>query len=55
MSLALALRRLLERKKIKRDPFKAVAAVSVGVVRGVPLLDLDYEEDGGPTSISTSS
>lgn len=46
VALALAIRRLQETKRIKRDPLRhAVAAVSVGVVRGVPLLDLDYEED----------
>jgi ribonuclease PH len=46
VALALAAQNLTERKKLKRNPFKgAVAAVSVGVVRGVPLLDLDYEED----------
>ncbi|MDP9369287.1 MAG: ribonuclease PH, partial [Chloroflexota bacterium] len=46
VALALACRRLLSEKKIKRDPLRAaVAAVSVGVVRGVPLLDLDYSED----------
>lgn len=46
VALALAIRRLLETKRLKRDPIRnAVAAVSVGVVRGVPLLDLDYDED----------
>ncbi|MEZ4531791.1 MAG: hypothetical protein R2855_12315 [Thermomicrobiales bacterium] len=31
---------------MSRDPLKAaVAAVSVGVVRGTPLLDIDYAED----------
>ncbi|MBN8727773.1 MAG: ribonuclease PH [Xanthomonadales bacterium] len=34
------------RKLIKRDPvFGAVAAVSVGIWQGVPVLDLDYAED----------
>ena len=33
---------------ITRDPLRElVAAVSVGVVGGVPVLDLDYEEDSG--------
>ena len=33
---------------LKRDPvFGAVAAVSVGIYRGVPVLDLDYAEDSG--------
>jgi ribonuclease PH len=46
VALALALRRLRDEKRIKRDPLRAaVAAVSVGVVRGQPLLDLDYAED----------
>jgi ribonuclease PH len=46
VALALACENLLERKRIKRIPLKgAVAAVSVGVVRGTSLLDLDYEED----------
>ncbi|HUD24867.1 MAG TPA: ribonuclease PH [Burkholderiaceae bacterium] len=34
------------RSMLAADPVReAVAAVSVGIVRGVPLLDLDYEED----------
>jgi len=34
------------RSMLAGDPVReAVAAVSVGIVRGVPLLDLDYEED----------
>ena len=34
------------RREITRDPvFGAVAAVSVGVYQGVPVLDLDYAED----------
>ncbi len=37
---------LLKRREITRSPiFGAVAAVSVGVYRGVPVLDLDYAED----------
>jgi ribonuclease PH len=37
---------LKEKRLIKRDPLiGAVAAVSVGVYRGVPVLDLDYAED----------
>jgi ribonuclease PH len=48
VALALALQRLQEQKRIKKSPLKsAVAAVSVGIVRGFPLLDLDYSEDGG--------
>ncbi|HET9835634.1 MAG TPA: ribonuclease PH, partial [Rhodanobacteraceae bacterium] len=37
---------LLSRKLITRNPlFGAVAAVSVGIYRGAPVLDLDYAED----------
>jgi ribonuclease PH len=37
---------LLKRNAIKRDPIMgAIAAVSVGVYKGVPVLDLDYAED----------
>ncbi|KAB7624487.1 ribonuclease PH [Alkalilimnicola sp. S0819] len=46
VALADALRGLLKRKKIKRNPlFGQVAAVSVGLYRGEPVLDLDYLED----------
>ncbi|AJF05985.1 ribonuclease PH [Geoalkalibacter subterraneus] len=41
-----ALSGLLEKGLIERMPIiESVAAVSVGVVVGVPLLDLDYQED----------
>jgi ribonuclease PH len=41
-----AVRWLQGRNLIKRDPvFGAVAAVSVGIYQGVPVLDLDYAED----------
>jgi ribonuclease PH len=46
VALADAMRWMLARGSIKRDPIVgAVAAVSVGVYRGVPVLDLDYAED----------
>ncbi|MBU8976850.1 MULTISPECIES: ribonuclease PH [unclassified Lysobacter] len=46
VALADAVRWLMARREITRDPiFGAVAAVSVGVYRGVPVLDLDYAED----------
>ena len=46
VALVDAVRWLLARKEISKDPiFGAVAAVSVGVYRGVPVLDLDYAED----------
>lgn len=46
VALALAARRLTETRAIKRDPLHgAVGAVSVGIYRGLPVLDLDYPED----------
>jgi ribonuclease PH len=46
VAFALACRKLLANGTIRKDPLKAaVAAVSVGMLRGVPLLDLDYKED----------
>src|SRR5690606_7109616 len=46
VALVDAVRWLHKRGEIKRDPiFGAVAAVSVGVYKGVPVLDLDYAED----------
>jgi len=46
VALALALRKLQQQKLIAEWPIKQqVAAVSVGIVEGVPLLDLNYEED----------
>jgi ribonuclease PH len=46
VALVDAVRVLMARGEIKRDPvFGAVAAVSVGVYQGVPVLDLDYAED----------
>src|SRR5262249_19594947 len=42
VALSLAIRQLMQRNRLKNDPIRtAVAAVSVGLVRGVPLLDLD--------------
>jgi ribonuclease PH len=46
VAVSLACRKLTEDKKITESPIKGlIAAVSVGVVEGVPLLDLNYEED----------
>jgi ribonuclease PH len=46
VALALALRRLERRGALSRWPLRdSVAAVSVGVVNGVPVLDLPYVED----------
>jgi ribonuclease PH len=46
VALAIACRRLLKEKKIARSPIVSeVTAVSVGIVDGVALLDLKYDED----------
>jgi ribonuclease PH len=46
VALAQAIRRLKTEGKITRDPLQAaVAAISVGVIKGTPFLDIDYAED----------
>jgi ribonuclease PH len=46
VALALACARLQKEGRLKRSPLTgSLAAVSCGVVDGVPLLDLDYAED----------
>jgi ribonuclease PH len=46
VALALACRALQDRGALQRTPLTGtIAAVSCGVVDGVPLLDLDYSED----------
>ncbi|MBW2276961.1 MAG: ribonuclease PH, partial [Deltaproteobacteria bacterium] len=46
VALALALDGLVKEGKVKKRPLKgAIAAVSVGIVGGSVLLDLDYSED----------
>ena len=46
VALAQACRYLVEEKVVKADPvLDQVAAISCGVFRGSPVLDLDYEED----------
>jgi ribonuclease PH len=46
VALDLACRRLVEEGKLERSPLSGtVAAISAGIVGGVPLLDLDYSED----------
>ena len=48
VALQLAVQTLIASGKLSSNPGReAVAAVSVGVVGGVPLLDLDYPEDSG--------
>ena len=46
VALDLACRRLVDESKLERSPLTGtVAAISCGMVDGVPLLDLDYAED----------
>ena len=48
VALALAVKKLLSDGLIAENPLTgSIAAVSVGIVNGVPLLDLDYPEDSG--------
>jgi ribonuclease PH len=46
VAFAIAARRLMKSGKIAKSPLSGqVAAVSVGIVKGAPLLDLKYDED----------
>jgi ribonuclease PH len=46
IALALALKKMLDKNVLEVMPLRhLVAAVSVGIVKGQPLLDLDYAED----------
>jgi ribonuclease PH len=46
IALSAALKQLVKFGALKKSPVRDyVAAVSVGIVRGVPLLDLNYQED----------
>jgi ribonuclease PH len=46
VALSLACARLIKQGDLKRSPLtSSVAAISCGIVGGVPLLDLDYSED----------
>ena len=46
VALSLAMQTLLTAKTIKKNPLHGqVAAVSVGIYQGAPVLDLDYPED----------
>jgi ribonuclease PH len=48
VALVDAIAALRKSGKIKRDPLHGqVAAVSVGIYQGMPVLDLDYPEDSG--------
>ena len=46
VALAIAMERLASKGKLKKNPLHGqVAAVSVGIYNGAPVLDLDYAED----------
>jgi len=46
IALAEAVNHLIRKNKIKTNPMKhMIAAVSVGIYKGTPVLDLDYPED----------
>jgi len=46
IALALAADHLVKARKIPRNPIHGqVAAISAGVYQGIPILDLDYQED----------
>ncbi|MDE3210039.1 MAG: ribonuclease PH, partial [Pseudomonadota bacterium] len=46
VALVDAVNQLMQRENLKRNPIVgAVAAVSVGIYKGMPVLDLDYAED----------
>ena len=46
VALQIAMNRLVADKKIKTSPLHgSIAAISVGIYRGTPVLDLDYDED----------
>ncbi len=46
IALVDAVQYLLDQKKITKNPIHgALAAISVGIYKGVPILDLDYDED----------
>lgn len=46
VALSLAVQKMLAKKQIKKNPLHGqVASVSVGIFKGVPVLDLDYAED----------
>ena len=48
VALALVVKKLLSDGRISENPLTgSIAAISVGIVNGVPLLDLDYPEDSG--------
>jgi len=50
LAVAIACRGLVEQKKLETVPIRSlVAAVSAGVMNGIPVVDLNYEEDKAVT------
>ncbi len=50
LAVAVACRKLADEKKIDAPPIrKLIAAISAGVLNGVPVIDLNYEEDKAVT------
>lgn len=48
IALSLAVKKLMDEGELLQNPIKdQVAAISVGLVNGIPMLDLDYREDSG--------
>jgi len=46
VALTIAMNRLLAENQLKKNPLHGqIAAISVGIYRGTPVLDLDYDED----------
>src|SRR6478672_11323261 len=46
VAMSIAIEKLIASKKLTQNPIRShVAAVSVGVIKGTPMLDLDYPED----------
>ena len=46
VALTIAMNRLLAENQLKKNPMHGqIAAISVGIYRGTPVLDLDYDED----------
>ena len=46
VAMSAAIEKLVASKSVSRNPIRShVAAVSVGIIKGVPMLDLDYSED----------
>ena len=46
VALSIAIEKLMKQKKITKNPIHGqVASISVGIFKGIPVLDLDYLED----------